>query len=56
MPGGDLACEQRAVGMNSNTTAIAETLSSIDLKFDLIRARDGPLPPSDPHYPTRSAQ
>ena len=49
VPGGDLACEQRAVGMNSNTTAIAETLSRIDHKFDLIRARDGPLRPYDPH-------
>ena len=39
MPGGDLARVQRACCMCSNTTAIAETLSRIDHKFDLMYAK-----------------
>merc|ERR1712147_265556 len=37
--GGDLARVQRACCMCSNTTAIAETLSRIDHKFDLMYAK-----------------
>jgi len=39
VPGGDLARVQRAVCMVSNTTAIAEALSRIDHKFDLMYAK-----------------
>ena len=39
VPGGDLAKVQRAVCMISNTTAIAEALSRIDHKFDLMYAK-----------------
>ena len=39
VPGGDLARVQRACCMVSNTTAIAETLSRIDHKFDLMYAK-----------------
>ncbi len=39
MPGGDLARVQRAVCMVDNTTAIAEALSRIDHKFDLMYAK-----------------
>ena len=39
MPGGDLAAVQRAVCMVANTTAIAEALSRIDHKFDLMYAK-----------------
>ena len=35
-PGGDLAKEQRAVCMPSNTTAIAEAWARLDYKFDLM--------------------
>ncbi|KAK1746230.1 tubulin alpha chain [Skeletonema marinoi] len=39
VPGGDLARVQRAVCMVANTTAIAEALSRIDHKFDLMYAK-----------------
>merc|ERR1739847_160731 len=39
VPGGDLAKVMRAVAMMSNTTAIAEALSRIDHKFDLMYAK-----------------
>ena len=39
MPGGDLAKVQRAVCMISNSTAIAEVLSRLDHKFDLMYAK-----------------
>ena len=39
MPGGALAAVQRAVCMVANTTAIAEALSRIDHKFDLMYAK-----------------
>ncbi|KAF5276898.1 hypothetical protein FQA39_LY06449 [Lamprigera yunnana] len=39
VPGGDLAKVQRAVCMLSNTTAIAETWSRLDHKFDLMYAK-----------------
>jgi len=39
VPGGDLARVQRAVCMVSNTTAIAEALSRIVHKFDLMYAK-----------------
>jgi tubulin alpha len=39
VPGGDLAEVKRAVCMVANTTAIAETLSRIDHKFDLMYAK-----------------
>ncbi len=39
VPGGDLAQVQRAVCMVANTTAIAEVLSRIDHKFDLMYAK-----------------
>ncbi|EGZ11435.1 hypothetical protein PHYSODRAFT_338144 [Phytophthora sojae] len=39
VPGGDLACVQRAVAMISNTSAIAEVFSRIDHKFDLMYAK-----------------
>merc|ERR1711935_1310519 len=39
IPGGDLADIKRAVCMVANTTAIAEALSKIDHKFDLMYAK-----------------
>mmetsp|Transcript_4149 Transcript_4149/g.5644 ORF Transcript_4149/g.5644 Transcript_4149/m.5644 type:complete len:454 (+) Transcript_4149:107-1468(+) len=39
VPGGDLAKVKRAVCMVANTTAIAEALSRIDHKFDLMYAK-----------------
>jgi len=39
VPGGDLAKVERALAMVSNTTAIAEALSRIDHKFDLMYAK-----------------
>jgi tubulin alpha len=39
VPGGDLAKVQRSVCMMSNTTAIAEVLSRMDHKFDLMYAK-----------------
>ncbi|KAH8091459.1 hypothetical protein JL720_5764 [Aureococcus anophagefferens] len=39
VPGGDLARVMRAVCMVANTTAIAEALSRIDHKFDLMYAK-----------------
>lgn len=39
VPGGDLAEVKRAVCMVANTTAIAEALSRIDHKFDLMYAK-----------------
>jgi len=39
VPGGDLAAVERALCMVSNTTAIAEALSRIDHKFDLMYAK-----------------
>merc|ERR1712048_445530 len=39
VPGGDLAKVQRAVCMISNSTAIAEVMSRIDHKFDLMYAK-----------------
>jgi tubulin alpha len=39
VPGGDLASVKRAVCMVANTTAIAEALSRIDHKFDLMYAK-----------------
>ena len=39
VPGGDLAKVMRAVCMVANTTAIAEALSRIDHKFDLMYAK-----------------
>jgi len=39
VPGGDLAKVQRAVCMISNSTAIAEVVSRIDHKFDLMYAK-----------------
>merc|ERR1711901_7592 len=39
IPGGDQAKVQRAVCMVANTTAIAEALSRIDHKFDLMYAK-----------------
>jgi tubulin alpha len=39
VPGGDLAAVKRAVCMVANTTAIAEALSRIDHKFDLMYAK-----------------
>jgi tubulin alpha len=39
VPGGDLAKVQRAVCMMANTTAIAEVLSRMDHKFDLMYAK-----------------
>merc|ERR1711937_541114 len=39
VPGGDLAKVMRAVCMISNTTAIAEVFSRIDLKFDLMYSK-----------------
>jgi tubulin alpha len=44
VPGGDLARVQRAVCMVSNTTAIAEALSRIDHKFDLMYANRAFVP------------
>jgi tubulin alpha len=39
VPGGDLLEVKRAVCMVANTTAIAETLSRVDHKFDLMHAK-----------------
>jgi len=39
VPGGDLAKVQRSVCMMANTTAIAEVLSRMDHKFDLMYAK-----------------
>merc|ERR1711924_401486 len=39
VPGGDLAKGERAVCMISNSTAIAEVMSRIDHKFDLMYAK-----------------
>jgi len=39
VPGGDLAAVQRSLCMVSNTTAVAEALSRIDHKFDLMYAK-----------------
>merc|ERR1712188_267524 len=39
VPGGDLAAVERALCVVSNTTAIAEALSRIDHKFDLMYAK-----------------
>merc|ERR1712118_633857 len=39
VPGGDLAKVMRAVAMMSNSTAIAEVMSRIDHKFDLMYAK-----------------
>jgi len=39
VPGGDIAAVKRAVCMVANTTAIAEALSRIDHKFDLMYAK-----------------
>ena len=39
VPGGDVAAVKRAVCMVANTTAIAEALSRIDHKFDLMYAK-----------------
>ncbi|KAF2295679.1 hypothetical protein GH714_033562 [Hevea brasiliensis] len=39
VPGGDLAKVQRAVCMISNSTSVAEVLSRIDHKFDLMYAK-----------------
>jgi tubulin alpha len=39
VPGGDLAAVTRAVCMVANTTAIAETISRINHKFDLMYAK-----------------
>jgi tubulin alpha len=39
VPGGDLSEVKRAVCMVANTTAITETLSRIDHKFDLMHAK-----------------
>ena len=39
VPGGDLAEVKRACCMVANTTAIAEALSRIDHKFDLMYAK-----------------
>ena len=39
VPGGDLAAVQRALCMVCNTTAVAEALSRIDHKFDLMYAK-----------------
>jgi tubulin alpha len=39
VPGGDLSEVKRAVCMVANTTAIAEALSRIDHKFDLMHAK-----------------
>jgi tubulin alpha len=39
VPGGDLAKVMRAVGMISNTTAIAEVMGRMDHKFDLMYAK-----------------
>jgi len=39
VPGGDLAKVKRAVAMISNSTAIAEVLTRIDHKFDLMYAK-----------------
>jgi len=39
VPGGDLAAVKRSVLMISNTTAIAEVLSRMDHKFDLMYAK-----------------
>ena len=39
VPGGDLSEVKRAVCMVANTTAIAEALSHIDHKFDLMYAK-----------------
>merc|ERR1711918_159251 len=39
VPGGDLAKVMRAVCMISNSTAIAEVMSRIDHKFDLMYAK-----------------
>ena len=39
MPGGDLAKVMRACCMISNSTAIAEVMSRIDHKFDLMYAK-----------------
>ncbi|RHN73637.1 putative tubulin [Medicago truncatula] len=39
VPGGDLAKVQRAVGMISNSTSVAQVFSRIDHKFDLMYAK-----------------
>merc|ERR1712156_482548 len=39
VPGGDLAKVMRACCMVANTTAVAEALSRIDHKFDLMYAK-----------------
>lgn len=39
VPGGDLAKVQRAVCMCANSTAIAEVLSRLDHKFDLMYSK-----------------
>ena len=39
VPGGDLAAVQRALCCVANTTAVAEALSRIDHKFDLMYAK-----------------
>jgi len=39
IPGGDLAGVKRAVTMLSNTTAIGEVFSRLDLKFDIMYAK-----------------
>ena len=39
VPGGDLAKVTRAVCMVSNSTAIAEVISRVDHKFDLMYAK-----------------
>merc|ERR1712139_147720 len=44
VPGGDLAKVMRAVAVMSNSTAIAEALSRIDHKFDLMYAKRAFVP------------
>jgi len=39
VPGGDIAAVPRALCMTSNTTAVAESISRIDHKFDLMYAK-----------------
>ncbi len=50
VPGGDLARVQRAVCMVANTTAIAEALSRIDHKFDLMYAKRAFVRKYNVHY------
>ena len=50
VPGGDLARVQRAVCMVANTTAIAEALSRIDHKFDLMYAKRAFVRKYSVHY------